>query len=100
MTPEQVKDAVEQVKVHCDLLMENYELVSLRGALYTLGYNEEQADEVILTCAEQGFSYCIDPLIHVKDPDNPKKTTRVEYSVCHWGPDQLQSRLAFIRIPA
>lgn len=92
MTEDQIQDAVRQVRVHCDLLMENYEMVSMRSALYTLGFDPDEADEVIQYCADHGFSYCLDPMIPAKSyPDFIEEYPVA--SVCYWGPDQLKSRL-------
>lgn len=85
----QVIDAIKQVMVHCDTLMANYEMVSLRGALYTLGYNEAEANQIIRYVASKGFHYCVDPMIG-------EVGSKPSYNVCHWGPDQLKSRLQFI----
>lgn len=104
MTNLQIRGAIEQVKVHCDLLMENYESVSMRGALYTLGFTTEEADEVIRYCSERGFKYCLDPMIAAThfDPNNPRAvnnmiTDRPSAQACYWGPDQLKSRLQSLR---
>lgn len=96
LTQDQINESIEQVKVHCDLLMPNYEMVSLRSALYTLGYTESDADQIIRYCAEKGFCYCIDPIIATKSyPDF--KPEFPQASVCYWGPDQLKSRLWCVR---
>lgn len=91
MTKQGILEALRQVEVHCELLMADYTMVSLRGALYTLGYETSQANEVIRYCAEHGFDYCVDPLIPGRDG------RRVDQSVCQWGPDQLASRICHIR---
>lgn len=90
MTDEQIREAVEQVKCHCDLLMNGYRPVSLRDALRDLGFHGEDRDEVIYWVAERGFEYCLDPLIACKGPDGYESPN---YEVCFWGPDQLKSRL-------
>ena len=68
-----------------------YEFLSVRGVLYTLGFDAELADEVVYTIAERGFSYCLDPLIA-----NPRTGERPTADVCYWGVDQLHSRLGCI----
>jgi hypothetical protein len=104
MTKEQVNEAIEQMKIQCDLKMANYELVSARGTLYELGYNREDTDQVISAIYEGGFTYCLDPELPAThyDPDNPKAikgmvTDYASADACHWGPDQLKSRLEFLR---
>ena len=104
MTEDQVTEAIKQVKVQCDLLMATYEPVSMRGALYSLGYSEDDADTVIRYVADHGFDYCLDPMIAAThyDPNNSQAidgmvTDRPSRDACHWGPDQLKSRLNFIR---
>lgn len=92
MTEDQVKDAIRQVKVHCDLLMSNYDLVSMRGALYTLGFSTDEANAVIDYCADKGFTYCLDPSIQSYSGVEDKHFYPPE-DACHWGPDQLKSRL-------
>jgi hypothetical protein len=95
MTSEQIREAVEQVKVSCDLKMENYEMVSMRGALYELGYTEDDAQQVIEYVASRGFDYCLDPTIG-SNSHFTNETKQLQYptaDVCYWGPDQLKSRL-------
>lgn len=95
LTQEQVSEAVQQMKSHCRMLMEQYEAgvgeyasVSARGVLYTLGYAEEDADQVIQYLADRGFNYCIDPMIV-----NPSGV-RPSADACYWGADQLESRIS------
>jgi len=93
LNQDQIYDAINQVKVHCDILMEGYQPAFLRGILYELGYDEHEADQVIRFCAAKGFTNCIDPMIavsNVEGIDGPKYPSA---DVCHWGPDQLKSRL-------
>lgn len=104
LTTQEVADAIAQVIAHCDILQETYEPVSLRGALYTLGYEEDQADQVITDCAERGFDYCNDPMIIAThySPNDPRAvngmvTDRPSADACYWGPDQLKSRLECLR---
>lgn len=103
-TTDKIIDAIKQVISLCDDLQADYEPVSMRGALYTLGYDEDQADAVINYCAANGFNYCIDPSISAThfDPNNRNAvndmvTDRPSADACYWGPDQLKSRLAFVR---
>lgn len=88
----QVLEAIEQVRAHCDLLMGNYESVSMRGALYVLGFQEHEADQVIAHCAAHGFDYCLDP-----GTAHSRSGTRPPAYACYWGPDQLKSRLDSLR---
>lgn len=96
-----VTEAIKQCIVHCRIMEETqYDFISLRGCLYLLGYTEEEADEVIRYCASRGFTRAIDPMIESTyfSPDDPKAVDSMvtEYpSVddCHWGCDQLRSRL-------
>lgn len=83
MTTEQKVDAVKQMVSHCRLLMEqkDYEVVSARGVLYTLGF--EEVEEVLAFIAEGGFDYCLDEFVGNYPPR----------SACYWGADQLESRL-------
>lgn len=90
MTAPQVKEAVDQMKVHCDLKMADYEMVSARSALYELGYHGEQAEQVLKALFEGGFTYCLDPDYHRSPSQEP---ARISPDVCYWGPDQLKSRL-------
>lgn len=90
----QIKEAIEQVMIHCDLKMANYEMVSLRSCLDELGYGTTDTQEVIEYVANKGFDYCLDYTIKCKGPDGPEYPSS---DVCYWGPDQLKSRLQFIR---
>ena len=94
ITQEQIKDGVRQLLSHATMLHEQYKqgtreytMISAREGLYTLGYNEDQADRIIDYIAAEGFSYCLDPRIPSKEYGRPA------YSVCCWGADQLASRL-------
>lgn len=81
------KEAIAQMICHCKMMMEQgeYEAVSARGVLYTLGF-EADADEILAFIASRGFDYCLDPMFG----DHPSRFA------CYWGPDQLESRLQFI----
>ena len=90
LTEDQVNDAIRQLTVHCRLLMEQYEagvgeyeIVSARGVLYTLGFEESDTDQILEHIAAGGFSYCLDSQIGDKPPRD----------ACYWGADQLESRL-------
>jgi hypothetical protein len=99
MTAAQIADAFAQMQSHCNLLWEgykegsrDYEMVTAREVLYTLGFNQDQADEVLGKIAEAGFSYCLDP--HIKCDGGPgERREYPSYAVCAWGVDQLKSRL-------
>jgi len=98
LTDAQVDEAIEQMKSHCGLLMEEYELVSARAALYTLGYHGEDAEQVLKDIYDRGFTYCFDHRYISTWYDGDKEVK--EYpseDVCYWGPDQLKSRLNSIR---
>src|SRR5262245_3943275 len=87
MTKDQIIEALQQVVSDCkDLEVTDYHSVSLRGELYKLGYNSEDADEAITFAFNEGFNYCIDPMF----PSNNERTP--EFAT-YWGPDQLRSRL-------
>lgn len=94
MNDEQIIEAIEQMKVHCEIKMQNYELVSARSCLYELGYHGQDAEEVLQKIYDGGFTYCLDS--HFKSqgvypdfiPEYPSP------DVCYWGPDQLESRLS------
>lgn len=94
MTQEQIKEAIEQMKVHCDLAMQDYRGLSARGTLYELGYHGEDAEQVLQTLYDGGFTYCLDHNFRTKDGEYPSM------DVCYWGPDQLKSRLQSIYIAA
>ncbi len=94
LTQEQVSEAVQQVKSHCDMLMDQYKAgvgeyatVSARSVLNTLGY-EADADQILRFMASKGFSYCLDPSIPHNDSYPPPHA-------CWWGADQLESRISF-----
>ena len=99
LTEAQISEAIEQVKTHCDGLQEDYTPVSMRSALYDLGY-EADADQIIRYVASAGFDYCLDPMITSERWDMQyEKLVKVRPSedVCYWGPDQLKSRLNSLR---
>jgi hypothetical protein len=97
MTTDQIHEAMGQMLVHCRNLMESrdYHMVSARGTLHTLGYTTEQAEEVLTALHEGGFNYCLDPMFPWTDPDTGK-VERLGADVCHWGPDQLESRVEWV----
>jgi len=93
----QTLEAIEQMKIHCELKTPSYEMVSARGALYELGYDEEAAEDVLDYIYNSGFTYCLDS--KYKSPMH-KESSAPEYpsaDVCYWGPDQLKSRLESLR---
>lgn len=90
LTDAQVLEAIEQVKVTCDLYMPAYTPISMRSGLRTCGYDSDDVDQVIRYCYDNGFTNCLDHsvLSHgVSPPEYPSA------DVCFWGPDQLKSRL-------
>jgi len=105
LTDEQVREAISQMKSHCRLLVEGYkagtreyEMLSARGVLYTLGFDEAAADQVLEAIAKAGFDYCLDSKIACSSGvGGSSEKTRPSQDVCIWGVDQLESRLAFIR---
>lgn len=97
LTTAQIIEAIDQMKVTCDLKMVNYELVSARSLLNELGY-EADADQILEAIAGAGFDYCLDS--HIRCSSGVGNEGRREYpsqDVCYWGPDQLKSRLEFVR---
>lgn len=99
MTRDQKLEAIKQMKIDCEIKMDigNYEMVSARGILYNLGYHGDDCDDVIELIRLGGFTNCLDPSVWTRDR-NGKKIIPSE-DVCHWGPDQMLSRLKclFIR---
>lgn len=93
LTKAQIKDAIEQAKVHCDLAYDDhYRTLSARGTLYELGYCCEDTNQILETLYRAGFTYCLDRDFPTKDGEYPVQ------EVCQWGPDQLKSRLQSIYI--
>lgn len=90
MTTDQLTDAAQQLRSFCRLRIEagDYDAVSARGALYTLGYDEEQADAVLAALYASGFTYCLDPSLPGPSGERPPSFA------CHWSPDQLESRVS------
>ncbi|MFI5405097.1 MAG: hypothetical protein ACHQ1D_01150 [Nitrososphaerales archaeon] len=88
------QNELREVMELCDSLMENYEMISLRKALMKYqGLSRDKADEIIRYVAEQGFSYCLDPIIETTMVGGETVREAPSYDVCFWGPDQLKSRL-------
>lgn len=88
-----IQEAIDQVKVQCEIRIgaDNYNPISMRGVLYSLGYGTDETDEVIRNVASRGFQYCLDSTIPHKDGERPGSFA------CYWGPDQLKSRLDCLR---
>ena len=89
-----ILEAIEQMKVQCDLHMANYDGVSARSVLRELGYDGENLEQVIRYISTHGFEYCLDHTVECNsgDPDNNERIYPSP-DVCYWGPDQLKSRL-------
>lgn len=89
MTDDQISEAIAQMRVDLQLRVDNqnYDAVSCRGTLYTLGFNQDEADAVLSHLFDGGFTYCLDPKFHKGQEE------RITSGVCHFGPDQLLSRL-------
>ena|ERR1043165_235802 len=99
LSEEQVKEAIEQMKVTCDLKMQGYLPVSARSVLYELGYHGENCEQVLQYIYDRGFTYCFDSHFRSEWYDPNKREQVSEYpdpDVCYWGPDQLKSRLECI----
>lgn len=104
LTNEQILEAIEQMKIQCDLKMANYEAVSARSVLNELGY-EAHATQVLEEIARRGFNYCLDHEILCNSGEVDE--THRDYgkqiyppsSACYWGPDQLKSRLNCLHTP-
>lgn len=97
LNDDQIKEAITQVKVHCDILQERYEPVSLRSALNSLGYESEDTQQVIEYVASRGFTYCLDHTIKCSSGVGDTPDEYPSSDVCYWGPDQLKSRLWCVR---
>jgi hypothetical protein len=93
MTQEQIRDAIEQMKVSCDLGMQDYRPMSARSTLRELGYDDGQILTVLQAIYNAGFTYCLDRHFATKDGEYPSQ------DVCVWGPDQLKSRLQSLYFP-
>jgi hypothetical protein len=100
MSKAQIHIAVHRVMSLCDEYQTGYRSVSMRSALETLGYDRDAQDEIVRAVAEEGFQYCLDPIISAThfDPNNPQAengmiTDFPNKEACYWGPDQLKSRL-------
>lgn len=108
LTEDQVNEAIEQMVSHCRLSVEahkqgvgEYEMLAARGVLYTLGYQDDQeVHQILQELWDRGFKYCLDRHFPAKhfDPNNPNAegdmvTDYPSADACHWGADQLLSRL-------
>jgi hypothetical protein len=96
MTHDQIKDAIKQMIVACDLKMEAYEPVSARSVLYELGYSMNHTVDVLRYIADHGFDYCLDYAIRMTGHHDASGEFPNQ-QVCYWGPDQLKSRLQCLR---
>jgi hypothetical protein len=101
LTDDQVNEAIEQMKSHTRQSVEankagvgEYEFMSARGVLYTLGYVDD-ADQVLKVIADRGFDYCLDP--HISSHPGDGEPFFPSADGCHWGADQLLSRLQCLR---
>lgn len=94
LTDEQIREAIEQMKTHCDLHMAEYTPLSARSTLYALGYQAD-ADQVLQYIYDRGFTNCLDHrfLSTFYDGSSELRTEYPSEDVCYWGPDQLKSRL-------
>jgi hypothetical protein len=98
MTTDQVNDAIRQLHSFCRAREEikDYESMSARGVLYDLGYEEDEADEVLVAIYQGGFTHCLDPSFKGQGvypdfvPEYPPAFA------CYWGPDQLRSRVHWV----
>lgn len=104
LTKDQLNEAIDQMKVHCDLAMPEYSPVCARGVLNDLGYGAD-VEQVLQALYDGGFQYCLDPQFSAThfDPNNPKAVNNMvtDYpspDACYWGPDQLKSRLWSVRL--
>ena len=86
LSTEQIHDAIRQMLVSCELKMKDYEPMTARGTLYSLGFHGEDCEQILRYIADGGFNYCLDPEYHEGEQ-------RISLDVCYWGPDQLASRL-------
>jgi hypothetical protein len=98
LTKDQVDEAIRQLHSHAGMLHEGYtqgvreySMLSAREGLITLGYHGEDTEQVLKALFDRGFTYCLDPDYHRSPSNDPG---RIDYSVCTWGADQLESRLA------
>lgn len=97
MNKDQKLEAIEQMKAHCRLVIEtkDYEMLSARGTLYTLGFTSDEADSVIDLIRLGGFTNCLDPNVYMTKDG---KRIYPGADVCYWGADQLLSRLQCLSI--
>lgn len=101
MKTREVLEAIEQLKIHCQILDFNYKqgtgeytLLSARSGLYELGYTDIEQDAILEQIAEGGFAYCLDYKIQCKSGvGESNKMIYPDQDVCYWGADQLLSRL-------
>jgi len=103
LTKDQIDDAIRQLHSHAGMLHEGYTqgvreyaMLSAREGLITLGFTNDDADQVLEEIARRGFDYCLDSHIACKSGVgiDPPRREYPSQSVCTWGADQLESRLA------
>jgi hypothetical protein len=97
MTDEKKVEAIRQMLVSCELAASDcHRMLSARGCLNELGFDAEEVDEVIGFIAAGGFDYCLDPWVPMTGHhDAAGRCPRPDD--CFWDPDQLASRLRFLR---
>ena len=98
LTKDQIDDAIRQLHSHAGLLHEGYTqgvreytMLTAREGLITLGFHGEDTEQVLKALFDRGFTYCLDPDYHRSPSDD---IGRISMSVCYFGADQLESRLA------
>jgi hypothetical protein len=102
LTTDQVSEAIAQLTAHAGMLhdgytagVREYTMLSARQGLIAIGYDTDQALQVLEEIARRGFDYCLDSKVACKSGvgiDPPRKEYPAQ-SVCVWGADQLHSRL-------
>lgn len=105
MTEDQVNEAIEQMQIHTRNSVElykqgrgDYETMSARSVLRTLGYNTADTLTVLQAIAARGFDYCLDAEIPMTG-HHEARGEHPDWKVCYWGADQLLSRLQSLRRP-
>lgn len=103
LTDDQVNEAIEQMQIHTRNSVEaykagtgDYETMSARSVLRTLGYNTADTLQVLQAIAARGFDYCLDAEIPMTG-HHEARGEHPDWQVCYWGADQLLSRLQALR---